>query len=368
MAIEGSGSLRETVEAAFDEVIKPDAPAEAPAASTADAPAEAAPVGDRARDPETGRFTEKGKEPAAQAPAKAAEAKGATPPPQAATPAAAAPKIQRPSTWKKDHWDSFDKIALENPQLAAYINQRESEYAKGVSTYKQEWEGAKPLIDAMAPFMPLLQQHQIEPSQWIGNLGRAHQTLALGTPEQKLATFIRLAGEYRVPVEQMFAQGQDGKWYFNQNTLQQAAAQQQQSQQQPDMRKTVQEILAEERATQEIAAMSADKEKYPHFDEVRVTMAGLLQAGLADGPDGAYKAALQHPKHFHLYEAQQQQQRETAERERAEKSRREAEVARRKAVSPRTATPTSVASGGEGKKSLRDTISSAFDERVSGRV
>jgi hypothetical protein len=152
--------------------------------------------------------------------------------------------------------------------------------------------------------------------------------------------------------------------------LQQAAVQQQhQPQQQPqDVRRTVQELLAEERAQQTIASMLADKEKFPHAEEVRETMAGLLQAGLASGLEDAYEAALRHPRHAQLFEAQQEQQRQTAERERAEKARREAEAARRRAVSPRTATPTSVASGGEGKKSLRDTISSAFDERVSGRV
>lgn len=364
-------SLRDTVENAFDQVVQPETtPVEVPeTVSVIDGPTVAA--GDtRARD-ESGRFVEK-KESTAAAPAKATPAK-APPTAQAATPAAvvpATPKVQRPSTWKKDHWEAFDKLALENPALAQYINQREGEYAKGVSTYKQEWEGAKPLIDAIAPFMPLLQQHNIQPSQWIGNLGRAHQQLAMGTPEQKLGTFIRLAGEYGVPVEQMFVRGQDGQVYFNQQLLQQQAqAPQSRPQQQPqDVGQQVREILQTERANESIASMEANTQKYPHFQEVRETMAGLLQAQLASGLEDAYKAALQHPKHFHLFEAQQKQQRETDERERAEASRRQAESARRKAVSPRTATPTSVASGGEGKKGLRSTIEEAFDSAVAGRV
>lgn len=296
---------------------------------------------------------------------------------QATQPAPAAetkPKYQRPSTWKKETWGVWDKLnkgEVLTPQeihlMAEEAIRRDSDFSRGVSTYKQEWETAKPLIDAMAPFMPLLQQHKIEPSQWIGNLGRAHQTLALGSPEQKLAAFIRLAGEYRVPVEQMFARGQDGQWYFNQQTLQQAA--QQQPQQQPqDVRQVVQETLAKERADQKVAEMSADTKTYPHFEEVRQTMAGLLQAGLSDGPEDAYKAALQHPKHFHLYEAQQQQQRETEQREKAEAARRATEAARRKAISPRSATPTSVATGAAGTKGLRSTLEEAFDSTVQGRV
>lgn len=369
-----SESLRDTITSAVESL---ETPAETPAVETPAPQVEATsvetapPADTRPRD-EQGRFVEKPKESAAQAPAKAATAKGPQPQAQAqpATPAAAVSKINRPSTWKKDHWEAFDQLAQTNPALAAYINQRESEYAKGVSTYKQEWEQAKPLIDAMAPFMPLLQQHQIQPAQWIGNLGRAHQQLAMGTPEQKLGMFIRLAGDYGVPLEQLFVKGQDGQVYFNQQHVQAAQMQQQHQpqQQQPDVQALVNEAISAREARGSIAAMESDTEKYPHFVEVRETMAGLLQAGLANGLDDAYKAALQHPKHFHLFEAQQKQQRETEERERAEANRKAAEAARRKAVSPRTATPTSVASGGEGKKTLRDTISSALDERVGGRL
>lgn len=378
----GTESLRDTVENAFEEVIQPETPApEAPVETTVEAevPQKA---DDRPRD-ESGRFVEKQKDSAGPAPAKATPAKAPPPasaaPAQPATPGSAEsrPRYQRPSTWKKETWGIWEKLNKGeqlNPQeihlMAEEAIRRDSDFARGVSTYKQEWETAKPLIDAMAPFMPLLQQHNIQPAQWIGNLGRAHQLLSLGTPEQKLSTFIRLAGEYGVPVEHMFVRGQDGQVYFNQQMMQQAAMQQQYQppQQQQDVRKIVAEQLANERANEQIAAMIADKEKYPHVEEVRETMAGLLQAGLADGLEDAYKAALQHPRHFHLYEAQLQQQREAEQREKAEKARREAEAARRKAVSPRTNTPTSVATGGDGKKGLRGAIEEAFDSTVAGRV
>lgn len=362
-------SLRDTVEQAFEQVVEK-TPAETPVETVTPVEAEPPKGEDRSRDPLTGQYVAKPKE----------EAKPeARPQPQApAVPAVPVkPKYQRPTTWKKETWGIWDKLntgtALtpeEIHQMAEEAIRRDADFARGVSTYKQEWEGAKPLIEAMAPFMPLLQQHKIEPATWIGNLGRAHQMLALGTPEQKLGMFIRLAGEYGVPVERMFVQGQDGQWFFNQQMLQQHAAMQQQQPppQQRDVRQTVQELLAEERANEHISAMGADKQKYPHFDEVRETMAGLLQAGLANGLEDAYKAALQHPKHFHLYEAQQQQQRETAEREKAEAARKAAEVARRKTASPRSGTPTTTATGGEGKKGLRSTIEDAFDTTVGGRV
>ena len=70
-------------------------------------------------------------------------------------------------------------------KLQEYIMQREQDYAKGVSTYKSQWDQAAPIYEAMQPFIPILQEHNIQPQQWIQNLGRAHQVLAMGSPEQK---------------------------------------------------------------------------------------------------------------------------------------------------------------------------------------
>lgn len=365
-----TGSLRDTIESAVDSVIQPETPPETPAP----APAEVAPVetpaaptaAERARD-EKGRFAE---EKQAKGPVNAKPP--AAPVAQAPAPQTpqlpAAPKIQRPSTWKKDHWEAYDKLATENPALAQYILQRESEFAKGVSTYKQEWESAKPLLDAMAPFMPLLEQHKIAPGQWISRLGEAHRQLAMGSPEQKLSMFAKLAQDYGVPIEQMFVRGQDGQIYRNPSLQATQVAPQAQGIRQEDVQQLIKQSLAEQQSQSAIEAFAADKEKHPHFDEVRDTMAGLLQAGLAEGLDDAYEAALRHPRHAELYKAMQEQQRQQDEARQAEERRKQAEAARRKAVSPRSATPTGAAGLGEGKKALRDTISAAFDERVAGRV
>jgi hypothetical protein len=67
----------------------------------------------------------------------------------------------RPSSWKKDYEEHWGKL---DPTLQDYIQQREADYAKGVSTYKNQWDMAQPLVHAIEPFMPLLQEHSIEPS------------------------------------------------------------------------------------------------------------------------------------------------------------------------------------------------------------
>ena len=67
----------------------------------------------------------------------------------------------RPTTWKKEYLPIWDKLTAgeqltpeESLKLAEYSNQRESEYKKGVSTYKQEADNAKSLVEAIAPFVP----------------------------------------------------------------------------------------------------------------------------------------------------------------------------------------------------------------------
>lgn len=376
-----SESLRDTITSAVDEKLdtgsNPDDPApqvEAPAEPPKGAdntPADSSEqkgsgrTAGRARD-EKGRLLPGPADPAA----KAEPAPKAAPLAVPAAPAAPLPpKVQRPSTWKKEHWESFDKLAAENPALAAYINQREGEYANGVSTYKREWDSAKPLIDAMAPFMPILQQHGIQPAQWIQNLGNAHRMLAMGSPQEKAQRFAQLAREYGVPLDQVFVQGPDGKLYVNQNL--QAAPQQQQAQSQirpEDIDARIEQRLLDRQSALEISAMERDSEKYPHFSEVRETMAGLLQAGLADGLDDAYQAALRHPRHAQLFEAIQEQNRQADEHRQAEEKRKAAEAARRKTASVRSATPTSPGASATGKEALRTTIAAAFDAKVGGRV
>lgn len=375
-----AGSLRDQLSEAFDEVTKEEpVQQEAPVQETV-APAETATTEPEKPGRTYGRERdEKGR--LLPGPAKretpAAEGQPTAPSTtaQAQTPPAAEPlkPLPRPSSWKKEMWPVWEKLekgtplsAQEARQLAEYNLQREGDFAKGVSTYKQEWERAKPLLDAVAPHLQDFQRWGIDPAQQFSKYVEIHKGLAMGSPQDKLGMLLRIAQDYQIPLQQLFVRGQDGQVYFNPQ-VQPAQPAPQQRQQQPDVRQTVQEILAQERAAQEAAAMEADTQKYPHFAEVKQSMAGLLQAGLAQDLQSAYDAALRLPNHFHLFEAQQQQQRQKEEQERVEAQRRVAEAARRNQVSPRTSSPAGQASKGS-TKGLRSTLEAAFDEHVTGRV
>lgn len=294
----------------------------------------------------------------------AALAPGATAQPAPAVPAPS--QVQRPSGMKKEHWASFDKIAAENPAFASYLIQRDRDYAQGVSTYKQEWDTAKPLLDAVAPFMPQLRQHGIDPAQWVSNLGNAHQRLVTSNPQDKLALFQKLAADYQIPA-QLAVQGQDGQWQLlGQLPPPQQQPQQQQSQQQP-IESVVQQVLQQERMKSEVEQFWNNKEKYPYAEQVRETMAGLLHAELADDLNDAYEQALHLPRHADLLQAQRDAQLAKDEAERAAKAAAQVAGARAKTISPRSSTPSAPAGGG-GKKGLRDELSEQYDAHATGRV
>jgi hypothetical protein len=322
------------------EQVAPEAPAE-----TSEQRAE------RVRD-EQGRFA-KTSTPEQTAPEQAPTQKVESPQPTPDAPVVEARKP--PSSWKKEYWEAYQKL---DPNLAEYINQREQQFASGVSTYREEAIRAKELNDALAPFIPDLQQNGIKPAQWISNLGNAHQTLLKGTPEQKAGMFIQLLNDYKPPLDLMFQRGQDGSLYLNNQLAQQARAQQPQ----PDIRTTVAELLAEERMQAELEAMQTDTQKYPHFEAVRGTMAGLLQAGLTPDLESAYHKALLH--HDDLMQADQQRQAEEAERHRRETEAARVAKARANAVSPRGATP--IGEIGQGKKGLRETLTEQVNSVMGG--
>ena len=277
-----------------------------------------------------------------------------------------APKARpaRPSSWKKEMWGHWDQIPVD---LAEYLNTRESQFASGVSTYKAEADAARPLQEAMAPFMPLLQQHKIDPSTWIRNLGGAHQRLALGSPHEKLQLFNKLAQDYGIPLAAL----------YDQNAQQQFLSQphQQQPQAQPNMltREEAMKLFSEQfqaaNLKSEIERFKADP-THKHFDAVQGTMAGLLQAnppipGVVD-LDSAYTYALALPAHADLIAADQEQERQQQTQAVAEQAASRVATAKGKTISPKSATPTSPS--GDAPKGLRSTLVSAFDQHTGGRV
>jgi hypothetical protein len=209
-------------------------------------------------------------------------------------PVVEAPKLERPTTWKKEYLPIWDKLSTgeqltpeEANKLAAYSNQREREYQTGVSTYKSEAQNARHLQDAIAPFMPLLQQSNIQPTEWIKNLGNAHHTLATGSYEQKLQMFAKLAQDYGVSLGSVSQVAQGGQIDPTQAQMMQTIY---------DLQNQVKSVTGwreqqEQSAIQSKISEFEDASKYPYFQMVRHNMAQFLESGEAQDLKTAYEMA-----------------------------------------------------------------------------
>ena len=257
----------------------------------------------------------------------------------------------RPSSWKKDYEEHWGKL---DPQLQDYIQQREADYAKGVSTYKNQWEQAAPILESLNQFQPLLRQYGVAPQQWITQLGNAHAQLVTGTPEQKMQIFQQLANDYGVNLGAVTGQtGYDPQFSSLAQELNAIKNQWGQFQQQ-------QELMEQTQLRSEIDSFKSDK---PYFEEVREVMAGLLQSGMADDLQSAYEKAIRlNDDVFQKVSAEQAQKSEAAQREKVAQ-------AKAKVLSPKSTTPTGSATGGsKSASSAREAIMAAMEQHSSGLI
>jgi len=257
----------------------------------------------------------------------------------------------RPSSWKKDYEEHWGKL---DPTLQDYIQQREADYAKGVSTYKNQWDMAAPIVEAIRPFEQTLKQNNIDPARWISQLGNAHSQLVYGSPEQKLQMFAQLANDYGVNLGQLTGQtGYDPQFSQLAQELNQIKNQWTSFQSQQEMQEQAQ-------LQNEIASFKDDK---PYFDEVRETMAGLLQSGMANDLQSAYDKAIRlNDDVFQKVSATHAQNFGAAQREKVAQ-------AKAKVLSPKSTTPTaSATNGGKSASSAREAIMQAMEQHSSGLI
>ena len=276
--------------------------------------------------------------------------------------------VSRPSTWKKEYvqiWDKMEKgeqISKEDfTKFAEYANQRESEYKKGVSTYKAEADRAKGYEEAIAPFVPELQAQGITPAAWINNLGRAHMVLSKAPYEQKVQMFQRLAQDYGIQLngEGQFAAPPQVDAYTQQLMNQLNMVNQEVS--------SIKGRFAQEESQRlmgEIERHRSDVEKYPHFDVVREEMAQLLELGKAQDLETAYKKAVR--MNDDVWAVEQEKLLSSAKQQ-ASKAQQVAK-AKAAAVSPKSVTPSGKVAEPGDKKDRRSLIAEQLGEAMSRRV
>jgi hypothetical protein len=277
------------------------------------------------------------------------------------------PTLQRPTTWKKEYLPIWDKLTKgeqltkeEGRKLAEYTGfQRETEFKRGVSTYKAEADRAKELENAIAPFQAEFQQQGISPAAWINNLGRAHMILSKAPYDQKVQLFHRLAQDYGIQLNQ------DG------NTVPQVDAYTQQLMNQ--LNQVNQEVSTikgrfqqeeQVRLSNEIERVRSDVERFPHFDVVREEMAQLLELGKAPDLETAYKKAVRMNDDVWALE----QDRLLKEAKQSAIKAQQVQKAKAAAVSPKSVTPSGKVTDPGDKKDRRSILAEQMGEAMSRRV
>lgn len=272
-------------------------------------------------------------------------------------------KVTRPSTWKKEYvqiWDKMEageQISKEDfTKFAEYANQRESEYKKGVSTYKMEADYAKELRDAIAPYEPELQRRNIQAPQYIAALAKADQILTHAPYDQKIQVLQQLAQAYGVNLNGNQAAPADAY-------TQQLMSQLNRVNQEVGVIKNRYEQEENARLSGEIQKFSSDTENYPYFEMVREEMAQLLERGQAQDLKSAYTKAVRLNDEIW---AKEQDRLLNHARSNQSKSQQVAK-AKAAAVSPRSVTPSGIGETIDAKD-RRSLLSKLVAENNGGRV
>ena len=273
--------------------------------------------------------------------------------------------VTRPSTWKKEYvqiWDKMEageQISKEDfTKFAEYANQRESEYKKGVSTYKAEADRARAYEEAVAPYADELKKRNIEPASYLATLAKADQILTHAPMEQKVQLFQRLAQEYGVQLNG------DGQMQQFDPYTQQLMNQLNQVNQEVFTIKNRFQMEEQTRLNAEIEKYRSDVEKYPHFDVVREEMAQLLELGKAQDLETAYKKAVRMNDDVWALE----QERLLKDAKQTAIKAQQVAKAKAAAVSPKSVTPSGKVAEPGDKKDRRSLISEQLGEAMSRRV
>jgi len=272
---------------------------------------------------------------------------------------------KRPTTWKKEYKEIWDKMEKGEQigrndfvKFAEYANQRESEYQRGVSTYKQEADEARNLREAITPFVPELEKQGINPATWINNLGRAHMVLSNAPQEQKVQMFQKLASDYGIQLNNM-GQVQQLDPYAQQLMNQLNSVNQEVS--------VIKNRFAQEENNRLMGEIESFKSggNAPHFELVREEMAQLLELGKAQDLKTAYKLAVRINDEAWALESEKLI---SGAKQQSSKANQVAK-AKAAAVSPRSVTPSGQSTNGSDKKDRRSLIAEQLNSgALSGRV
>lgn len=183
------------------------------------------------------------------------------------------------ASWKREAQTVLSQLP---PETQKMIQEREEQFHKGIEQYKQDAFRGRSLGKALAPHMEYLEQVGVQPEQAITTLIQAEKILRTADPQTKSNMFMKLAHDYGIDVNSLTNVPFDPYKYQLEQQLQAQQAQLAQIMQSKQ--------VAEEAQLGQTIEQFAQTHEY--FDEVRETMADLLDKGLASDLNDAYSKAV----------------------------------------------------------------------------
>lgn len=265
-----------------------------------------------------------------------------------------------PKTWRAEAQKEWDKLS---PVVKQEIAKREEDMFKGMEQYRNDASFGKTIQQVLDPFVPILQQHGINPIQQIGDLMNAHKTLALGSPEAKVGMLRWLAKEYSIDLGGLGGgpaaeAGQEG--YVDpavkglQDKLQSVESRLQQDQE-------AREAEARAKATSDLQAFRADPE-HVYFDELVTDITQLMRSGICSNLKQAYDRAV----YSNPVTRDKEIARKSAEADRLKKEQDAAKAAQaKKALGANVRTTAKKGSAAASVGTIDDTLNETYDRLTS---
>lgn len=281
---------------------------------------------------------------------------GSTPVKETSAPVVAAPNA--PASWTNEERAAWGAVS---PAAQKAILRREGEMQRAFQTSSASRKRVEQ-FDALAePYKPLLNRYGVTLEQALPPLLATRAALEVGTPDQKAELVANICADYGIPLElldtALAARFQNG------------VPQQHQIPVQPDLSNNpalapLFAIAAQIKERQQASAIEAvaEVQTLPHYEEVRFTMADLLEKAKEHGKSLDLKTAHRLASELHGFGTQTAQQAATTVSEAA------AILARsRNAASSVSGAPVATAPRKPGEGTIRDEIESLYDSSSKRR-
>lgn len=189
------------------------------------------------------------------------------------------PRRNHFSAWKKEAQSALSALP---PETQQYIVEREQQFHKGIEQYKADAYKGRSLGSAIQPHMDYLNEIGVKPELAISKLIETERTLRTAPPEAKAQMFMKLAHDYGINIQALTNTPFDPYKYEMENKL-------------AEQQRMLQEISQSRQMAEEVQlnqTIESFAEQHEYFEDVRETMADLLDRGLASSLDDAYAKAV----------------------------------------------------------------------------